>query len=169
MDNAPFRHRRSIRLLGYDYTRSAAYFVTIVTHHRECCLGEVVNGNIQLTQAGCIVQEVWHNLPNHYPHVELDAFVIMPNHVHGIIILKFNDGPVEAGLRPAVGPIPAAPAEAGPIPAAPAEAGSISAAPAGAGSISAAPAGAGLSPCYRNHTHATNTQTSWPAGNCAGI
>ena len=101
MVNPILHHRHSIRLQGYDYTQPAAYFVTIVTHHREGGLGEVVNGIVSLSRAGGIVQEAWRNIPNHYPHVELDAFVIMPNHVHGIIILKCDDYLVGAGLRPA--------------------------------------------------------------------
>jgi len=93
-------HRRSIRLRGYDYTLAGAYFVTIITHHRARALGHIHDGVVTLTEAGRIAQACWDDLPNHYAHVELDAFVIMPNHVHGIIVL--TDEPAErAGLRPA--------------------------------------------------------------------
>ena len=92
-------HRHSIRLPGYDYSRAGAYYVTIVTQGRESLFGEVVNGAIALNRFGQIVEHAWYDLPNHYPHVELDAFCIMPNHVHGIIVL--NDDYVGAGLRPA--------------------------------------------------------------------
>lgn len=80
-------HRRSIRLKGYDYSSAGAYFVTIVTWQRECLLGDVVNGTMNLNRQGHIVHDAWFDLKNHYRHVELGEFVIMPNHVHGIIIL----------------------------------------------------------------------------------
>jgi len=80
-------HRRSIRLKGYDYTQAGAYFVTICTWQRECLLGEVINGEMQLSRYGETVQFNWNILPKRYPNVELDAFIVMPNHVHGIILL----------------------------------------------------------------------------------
>jgi len=91
--------RRSIRLKGYDYTSAGGYFVTIVTYHRECLFGEIVNEEMILNEIGKIVEYAWFDLPNHYSNVELGTFCIMPNHVHGIIIL--NDPNVGAGLRPA--------------------------------------------------------------------
>lgn len=83
-------HRRSIRLKGYDYTQAGAYFITICTWQRESLLGEVINGEIQLSRYGQTVQFNWDILPKRYPNVELDAFIVMPNHVHGIILLKEN-------------------------------------------------------------------------------
>jgi REP element-mobilizing transposase RayT len=83
-------HRHSIRLQGYDYTRPGAYFVTTVTWQREPLLGEVVGGVMRLNAFGKIVQAAWLDLPRHYPHVQLDAFCILPNHVHGIIVLSDN-------------------------------------------------------------------------------
>lgn len=83
-------HRRSIRLQGYDYSLVGAYFVTIVTWQREMLFGDVVNGEMDLSGYGKIVLNAWTDLPNHYHHAELGAFVIMPNHAHGIILL--NDG-----------------------------------------------------------------------------
>ncbi len=91
------RRRRSIRLPGYDYSRAGAYFVTICTRGRECLFGDVVDDRMCLTDAGRIVQETWERLPEHYPHVELDSFVVMPNHVHGIIVIRG----VGAGFKPA--------------------------------------------------------------------
>ncbi|MDP2954442.1 MAG: transposase [Chloroflexota bacterium] len=79
--------RRSIRLQGYDYSQPGAYFVTIVTRDRECLFGEIVEGAVSLSPYGAIVQECWAELPHHFAHVELDASVAMPNHVHGIIVL----------------------------------------------------------------------------------
>ena len=80
-------HRRSIRLKGYDYTQAGAYFVTIVTHDRECLFGEVVDGQMRLNPFGEIVREEWFHTAVVRPHVMLapDEFVVMPNHVHGII------------------------------------------------------------------------------------
>ncbi|MDP1714930.1 MAG: transposase [Anaerolineales bacterium] len=84
-------HRRSIRLQGYDYSQAGAYYVTIVAWRREHVFGEVVNAEMQLNKFGQIVNQAWYDLPKHYPHVELDTFCIMPNHVHAIIVL--NDNP----------------------------------------------------------------------------
>ncbi|GIV83933.1 MAG: hypothetical protein KatS3mg052_0940 [Candidatus Roseilinea sp.] len=88
-------NRRSIRLKGYDYSQAGAYFITICTKDRACLFGEVVNGEMRLNALGQIVHGVWNNLPNHYAGVEMDAFVVMPNHVHGIVVI------VGAGFKPA--------------------------------------------------------------------
>ena len=88
-------HRESIRLKGYDYSQPGGYFVTIVAQNRECLFGEIAGGEVQLSRAGRIVQQAWMDLPNHYADVVLDEFVIMPNHVHGIIVLI--DQPVGRG------------------------------------------------------------------------
>jgi REP element-mobilizing transposase RayT len=85
--NQDIHHRRSIRLKGYDYTLPGAYFVTIDTWQREPLFGEVVGGDMQLNRLGRVVLQAWHDLPKHYPNVSLDAFCIMPNHIHGIIVL----------------------------------------------------------------------------------
>lgn len=88
--NSILHHRRSIRLKGYDYSQAGAYFVTIVTQGRECRFGEVVDGAMQLSESGRIAEDCWRAIPDHFPDVELGAFVVMPNHVHGIIILNGN-------------------------------------------------------------------------------
>jgi REP element-mobilizing transposase RayT len=80
-------HRRSIRLCEYDYAKIGAYFVTICTYQRECLFGEIVDGLMCLNNIGLIVQMCWHNLPRHFTNVQLDSFVIMPNHLHGIIVI----------------------------------------------------------------------------------
>ncbi|MGQ9928667.1 MAG: transposase, partial [Chloroflexaceae bacterium] len=104
-------HRRSIRLKGYDYAQAGAYFVTICTQNRECLFGEVVNGEMRLNTYGAAVLGAWQDLPNHYPNVTLDAFVVMPNHVHGIIVLTTDDATVGAGFKPApTQPAPTQPA-----------------------------------------------------------
>ncbi len=80
-------HRRSIRLSGYDYAQHGAYFVTVCTHDRQCLLGAVVDGGMELNDLGRIVRETWDALPSRFPSIELDAFVVMPNHIHGIVII----------------------------------------------------------------------------------
>ena len=84
------KNHRSIRLKEYDYSQSGAYFVAVCTHNRACLCGEIVDGEMVLNDAGWIVQAVWDEIPEHVDHVELDQFVIMPNHIHGIIVL--HDG-----------------------------------------------------------------------------
>ena len=86
--NPEIHNRRSLRLKGYDYSRSGAYFVTICIHQRKTLLGTIANGIMEPTPAGEMVQTIWEEMPLYYPNVELDAFVLMPNHIHGIIILK---------------------------------------------------------------------------------
>mgnify|MGYP001201188498 FL=1 len=78
-------HRRSIRLEGFDYSRVGAYFLTICTWQRECLLGEVRDGKTLLTEAGEIAVSHWREIPVRFPTVTLDAFVVMPNHLHGIL------------------------------------------------------------------------------------
>jgi putative transposase len=80
-------HRRSIRLKGYDYTQLGAYFVTICTQNRACLFGEVVDGTMLLNDAGRMIQTAWDDIPVHYAGVAIDAFVVMPNHIHGIVVL----------------------------------------------------------------------------------
>jgi putative transposase len=80
-------HRRSIRLKGYDYSSEGAYYVTIVTQGRECLFGEIIDGEMHINEYGEIVQKWWHDIPIHFPNVELGAFVIMPNHIHGLIFI----------------------------------------------------------------------------------
>lgn len=86
--NPTKHHRRSIRLKDYDYAQPGAYFITICTHERQCLFGEIVDGVMRLNDGGVITERCWLAIPQHFPHALLDAFVIMPNHVHGIIILN---------------------------------------------------------------------------------
>ncbi len=79
--------RRSARLQSYDYSQSGFYFVTICTQDQKCMFGEIVNGEMYLNGAGSIAQSIWSTLPERFPHVELDQYVVMPNHVHGIVVL----------------------------------------------------------------------------------
>ncbi|MGD9489096.1 MAG: transposase [Calditrichaceae bacterium] len=83
----------SARLRCWDYGWNGAYFVTICTNKRICYFGRVACGEMNLSNIGKIANECWWDIPKHFPFVILDAFVVMPNHVHGIIIInKSNDG-----------------------------------------------------------------------------
>ena len=83
-----------MRLRDFDYSQAGAYFVTICTHGRACRFGDVVDGDMRLNEAGRIVEQFWSAIPSHFPDVILDAFVVMPNHVHGIVAIV--DGTVRA-------------------------------------------------------------------------
>ena len=96
------QRRRSIRLQGYDYRQVGAYFVTICTHNRLFLFGQVMDGEMCLNDAGQIVEKCWSEIPGHFPHMALDAFVVMPNHVHGIIVLNNVGAQHGVGARHAV-------------------------------------------------------------------
>jgi len=83
--NPDVHHRRSIRLKGYDYSQPGAYFITICTYRRACLLGDVIEGDMHLNPLGNMAWQCWQAIPDHFPHAVLDAFVVMPNHVHGIV------------------------------------------------------------------------------------
>ncbi len=80
-------NRRSIRFKGYDYTQAGLYFITICCQNRACLFGEIENGKMMLNDAGAIANDCWLNIPTHFPNAILHEYVIMPNHVHGIIEL----------------------------------------------------------------------------------
>jgi REP element-mobilizing transposase RayT len=81
-------HRRSIRLPAYDYAQAGAYFVTLVAHARECLFGQVVGGQTRLSMPGEVVAAQWLRSARIRGEIELDAFVVMPNHVHGIVVIR---------------------------------------------------------------------------------
>lgn len=84
------RERKRNRMCGFDYSGSGYYFVTICTQNQELFFGDVKNGKMILNNCGIIANKCWRDLPNHYWNCKLDEFVIMPNHVHGIIVIN-ND------------------------------------------------------------------------------
>ncbi len=94
-------HRRSIRLRGYDYTKSGAYFVTICTQGKECILGEIKNGMMIKNKFGKIISNSWEEIPVKYPHVNLDISVTMPNHFHGILVIDTTTR--RGGVSPPLG------------------------------------------------------------------
>ena len=85
-------NRRSIRLSNYDYSNSGYYFVTICVQNRLCLLGEVKDSKMIPNKTGRMVQKIWDELPDHYPVVTVDAFALMPNHLHGIVALNVGAG-----------------------------------------------------------------------------
>ena len=90
--NANVPRRRSPRMKDCDYSQPGTYFVTICTHRRRNLFGQVVDGTMQLNVAGAIAQKVWEGLPKRFP-VLLDAWVIMPNHMHGSLIITDSTPP----------------------------------------------------------------------------
>jgi REP element-mobilizing transposase RayT len=85
------RQRRSIRLQSFDYSRNGVYYITICSYNKKCLFGEIDTGEIYLNPFGKIASDCWLSIPSHFPFVELDEFVIMPNHVHGIINISNLD------------------------------------------------------------------------------
>ena len=81
-------HRRSIRIPGYDYSQNGCYYVTICVQNREWMFGDVMDGKMKLNEYGKIVAENWTEIRYHFDHIELDKYIIMPNHMHSVIIIN---------------------------------------------------------------------------------
>ena len=92
-------HRQSIRIKDYDYTQAGAYFVTMVTDHRNGLFGSIQNGAVMLSDFGQIADDCWRAIPEHFPAVELGAYVIMPNHVHGVIVIRDDESATVRAVR----------------------------------------------------------------------
>jgi len=80
-------HRRSVRLAHYDYRQEAVYFVTICAYQQACLFGQIQDMIMHLNKYGQIASACWDDIPKHFPHVECDVFVVMPNHIHGILVI----------------------------------------------------------------------------------
>jgi putative transposase len=104
-------HRKSIRIPQYDYAQPGAYFITICTHRRECLFGEIVDGAMRLNEYGTIVMDQWHQTAILRPRIRLDAFVVMPNHVHGILMISDQPNDVDMAI-PGRGTLQCAPTNA---------------------------------------------------------
>lgn len=89
-EKLPFKLEKQFRLQNWNYSSSGFYFITICTNKHINYFGEIKNNKIKLNQIGKIVLQNWVDIPNHFSNVKLDKFVIMPNHIHGIIIVKNN-------------------------------------------------------------------------------
>jgi putative transposase len=88
MKRTPRANRHSIRMKDYDYSQPGAYFVTICTQGRACLFGQVENDDIILNNAGWLVKSLWEEIPIFYPGADLGAYIVMPNHIHGIIFIS---------------------------------------------------------------------------------
>lgn len=98
--NPQIHHRRSIRLKGYNYSQAGAYFITICCQDKECRFGIIENGEMILNEFGMIAYDEWIKLSERFSNFELDVFQIMPNHMHGIIVLNVG-ATARAGASPA--------------------------------------------------------------------
>ncbi len=96
-------HRRSNRLANYDYSKTGLYFVTLCTRGRECLFGDIINGEMILNDFGRIVQEEWCRSGTIRQEIELGEYIIMPNHLHGIIIISHPANAGAFGERPQQG------------------------------------------------------------------
>lgn len=94
------RQRRSLRLQGYDYAQAGAYFVTVCTQGRACLFGGIVDGEMRTNDAGRIVQSEWEALPGRFSGIDVDAFIVMPNHAHGILWINPVGAPFMAPHDP---------------------------------------------------------------------
>lgn len=100
----------SARLQTWDYGWNAAYFVTICTKNKECFFGNIVDGNMHLSETGIIAHKFWMEIPNHFPFAPLGEFIIMPDHMHGIIIIDNHDHfPNEEAPKLGVSSVPGIP------------------------------------------------------------
>jgi putative transposase len=110
MNPAPMSQRHSIRLADFDYTAVGAFFVTICTDRQICLFGQVVEDEVRLSSFGQVANREWLRLASRFPGLMLDAFVVMPNHLHAILILwrdRKDIGPQkEAFGHPVTGSIP---------------------------------------------------------------
>ena len=88
--------RRSMRLEGYDYSRESAYFVTLCTSDRRCFLGSITEACPDLSGEGSVVNDCWVEIPKHSVSVEIDEFIVMPNHLHGVLFLGAKETAVGA-------------------------------------------------------------------------
>ena len=89
--NPNIHHRKSIRLKGYDYSQAGLYFITICVKDRECLFGKIIDGKMNFNDGGKIADECWLKISEHFLNVVLHEYIVMPNHVHGIIELKRVD------------------------------------------------------------------------------
>ncbi|MDR0873540.1 MAG: transposase [Prevotellaceae bacterium] len=97
--NPDIHHRRSIRLRNYDYSQAGLYFVTICVQNHECIFGAITDGEMILNEYGKTANDCWLDIQQHYPNVALHEFVVMPNHIHGIIEIITNDDGTGVGAN----------------------------------------------------------------------
>lgn len=93
-------HRKSIRLQGYDYSQAGLYFITICCQDRACLFGEIVDGEMICKDTGNIANQCWLDIPNHFPNMVLHEYVVMPNHIHGIVEIIGTDNVGAKNISP---------------------------------------------------------------------
>ena len=106
--NSGIHHRRSVRLCKYDYSQAGLYFITMCTANRKCLFGDIVDGKMSLNNAGQNANECWWKITDHFPNTALHKFIVMPNHVHGIIEITVganNYSPLPPGTSKTIGSI----------------------------------------------------------------
>ena len=96
--NREKQHRRSVRLKGYDYSSPGAYFVTVCAWNRECMFGDIINGELKLNEYGKVIRREWIHTGDIRSNVELDEFIVMPNHFHGILVINHRINLLRTGL-----------------------------------------------------------------------
>jgi len=106
MDRTRLPNRQSIRLRDFDFSQNGAYFVTICTTRRLCLLGNIEDGDVRLSPVGQVVRLLWQDLPRHTPGLTIDAWVVMPNHLHGIVALSGSTVTGAPGANLLSGPRP---------------------------------------------------------------
>ena len=90
-DNRDRHHRRSLRLAAYNYAAPGAYFITLCSWNRACLFGEIVGGEMRVNEFGRVTSACWDAIPRHFDAVTVDAFVVIPNHVHGVVFIGGQD------------------------------------------------------------------------------
>ncbi|MCP5104296.1 MAG: transposase [bacterium] len=88
MSRISYQNRRSIRFTGYDYSKPGAYFITICSQSRDSIFGVIENENMTSNEAGLMITKWWYEIPNKFPSVKIDGYIVMPNHFHGIITIS---------------------------------------------------------------------------------
>jgi REP element-mobilizing transposase RayT len=96
--NPDIHHRHSVRLQNYDYSQAGLYYVTICVENRVCMFGNIVDGQIILNEYGQIINNIWNEMPQHYPFAVLHNYVVMPNHFHGIVEITARRGAIYRAL-----------------------------------------------------------------------
>ncbi len=102
--NPDIHHRKSIRLKGYDYSKPGLYFVTVCTFKKEHLFGEIKINKMELNDGGEKAKKCWVDISQHYPNIILDEFVVMPNHIHGIIQIVKNEDAGAQNIEPLLNP-----------------------------------------------------------------
>jgi putative transposase len=105
--NAVHQHnRKSLRLKEYDYSHPGEYFITICSYDHVCAFGEIIQGEMRLNEVGKIAEKYWIEIPRHFANANLDEFIVMPNHLHGILIInerveniKLNEKNITVGVQ----------------------------------------------------------------------